>query len=391
MKSEKNFDSTVQKDIEKFLKKGVSDHVFPCGAVGILQGLGKEKKKMIKCYGNASLFPEKRKLKMDFFFDLASLTKPFATTMAILCLMKMQKIGIDETLSSLLERKIDGEKKNITLEHLLSHCSGFPAHRDYFKILKDIPEKKKRKYVETLLLEEHLEYSPGTKALYSDLGFMLLGLIIEKKAGHSLDYFVYDKVFKPFHLEKNIFFIPLSDNKEKKRKREFVATENCPWRKKILCGEVHDDNCFAMGGIAGHSGLFGDIESVTRYVGLILDMWKNAAVHPNIKNSDLINFLVRNKKKSPCNKVLGFDRRDTKYSSSGKYFSERSVGHLGFSGTSFWIDPDKEIVIVLLSNRIHPSRTNTKIKKFRPVFHDKIMERIFPVLKKNKKFLWQGQ
>ena len=379
MKSEKNFDLLIQKDIEKFLKKGVSDHVFPCAAVGILQGLGKEKKKMIKYYGNASLIPEKRKIDKHFYFDLASLTKPFATTMAILCLMKMQKTGIDETLSSLLERKIAGEKKNITLEHLLSHCSGFPAHRDYFKILKNIPEKKKRKCVETLLLDEQLEYSPGTRALYSDLGFLLLGLIIEKKAGQTLDYFVYENVFKPFHLEKKIFFNPLTDNKKKKRNKEYVATENSPWRKKILCGEVHDDNCFAMGGIAGHSGLFGDIDSVTRYAGLILDMWKNVVVHPNIKNSDLINFLVRNKKSSGNEKVLGFDTRDTKYSSSGKYFSNKSVGHLGFTGTSFWIDPDKDVVIVLLSNRIHPSRTNTKIKKFRPMFHDQIMEGIFSV------------
>jgi CubicO group peptidase (beta-lactamase class C family) len=366
MKSKKNSERTVQKDIKKLLQKGVYEEVFPCAAAGISIGIGKEKRKIITFFGNASLYPEKRKLKKNTCFDLASLTKPLATTMAILCLIKMRKIDVDENLSSLLEKKIKDEKKKITIKQLLGHCSGFPAHREYFRILKNIPVNERGGVVETLLLREELEYTPENRAIYSDLGFMLLGRIIEKKSGYPLKQFVKEMVLQPLNLEKNIFFNPLFDSNQSHKNKEFAATENCPWRKKILCGEVHDDNCYAMGGVAGHSGLFGDIESVTTYAGFVLDIWKGVATHPNIESRDLVNFLVRQQKiPRSCR------------TSSGKYFSKKTIGHLGFSGTSLWIDPEKEVVVVLLSNRVHPSRENTKIVQFRPFFHDRALEKIF--------------
>ncbi len=368
----------MSRDIKILLKKGVFEGVFPCAAAGVSLGVGKEKRKNITYFGNASLCPEKRKLKKNTYFDLASLTKPLATTMAILCLIKMKKIDMDEKLSSLIEKKIKGEKKDITIKQLLGHCSGFPAHREYFKILKDIPVNKRGDFVETLLLKEELEYIAETKAVYSDLGFMLLGRIIEKKSGYPLEQFVKERVLQPINLEKNIFFNPLFDSNHIHDNKEFVATENCPWRKKTLRGEVHDDNCYAMGGVTGHSGLFGDIEGVTAYAGLILDMWKGVASHPNIENVDLVNFLTRQKNIPGSSRTLGFDTPTKSGSSSGKYFSKKSVGHLGFSGTSFWIDSEKDVVVVLLSNRVHPSRENTKIKQFRPYFHDMVLKTIFP-------------
>jgi CubicO group peptidase (beta-lactamase class C family) len=366
----------VKKHIKKLLEKGISEGVFPCAASSISYGLDKERGKNIIYCGNATLYPEKRKLKKNDYFDLASLTKPFATTMAILCLLRMEKIGIDEKLPSLIEKKISDEKKEITTRQLLSHSAGFPAHREYFKILCGV-EKKKKDNVVTLLLKEKLEYKPGTMSVYSDLGFMLLGKIIEKKAGCSLSDFVEKKVLKPIKLEKKIFYNPIVAGEKKYKQSDFVATENCPWRKKILCGEVHDDNCYAMGGIAGHSGLFGNIEGVTAYAGLILDMWKGRAVHPNISNNDLKTFLSRQLNIPGSNWALGFDTPAKNGSSSGKYFCARSVGHLGFTGTSFWIDPEKEIIIVLLSNRVHPVRGNTEIRRFRPVFHDRVLEKVF--------------
>jgi len=377
MKSKKTPEITVPRDIKILLKKGVFEGVFPCAAAGVSLGVGKEKRKNITYFGNASLFPEKRKLKKNTYFDLASLTKPLATTMAILCLIKMKKIDLDEKLPSLLEKKIKGEKENITINQLLGHCSGFPAHREYFKILKDIPVNKRGDFVETLLLKEELEYIAETKAVYSDLGFMLLGRIIEKKSGYPLEQFVKEKVLEPLNLEKNIFFNPLFDSKHTLRNKEFAATEKCTWRKKTLYGEVHDDNCHAMGGVAGHSGLFGNIESVTTYTAWILDMWKGIASHPNIENKDLVNFLVRQKKVPGSSRTLGFDTTAKSGSSSGKHFSKKSVGHLGFSGTSFWIDPEKHLVVVLLSNRVHLGRENTKIKQFRPYFHDMAIETIY--------------
>ena len=368
----------MSRDINILLEKGVFEGVFPCAAAGVSLGVGKEKRKIITYFGNASLCPEKRKLKKNTYFDLASLTKPLATTMAILCLIKMKKIDIDEKLPSLLEKKIKGEKKNITINELLGHCSGFPAHREYFRILKDVPVNKRGSFVLNLLLGEELEYIPKSKAIYSDLGFMLLGKIIEKKSGYPLDQFVKEKVLQPINLEKNIFFNPLFEGNHIHSTKEFAATESCSWRKKILRGEVHDDNCYAMGGVTGHSGLFGDIEGVTAYAGLILEMWKGIASHPNIENVDIVNFLIRQKNIPGSSRTLGFDTPVKSGSSSGKCFSEKSIGHLGFSGTSFWIDPEKDVVVVLLSNRVHPSRENTKIKQFRPYFHDMVIKTIIP-------------
>ena len=378
MKSKKPSLLTLQKDINKLLAKGILEGVFPAAATGVSIGLGDEKKSIINHCGNATYYPDKKLLKKNNFFDLASLTKPLATTMAILCLIKDKKIEIDEKLSSLVEKKITGKKNKIKTKHLLNHSSGLPAHREYFKILKDIPFKNKNKFIENILLQEKLEYNPGAVSLYSDLGFMLLGRIIEKKAGCTLAHYVREKVLKPLNLENKIFYIPLFERKKSHKRTDFVATENCPWRKKVLQGEVHDDNSYAMGGVTGHSGLFGNIDGVTAYAGLILDMWKGALKHPNINKEDLAFFLSRQKIISGSSWALGFDTPATEESSSGGYFSQNSVGHLGFTGTSFWIDPEKDVVMVLLSNRVHPIRENIKIKKFRPYFHDRVMEKLYP-------------
>ena len=378
MKRENPLFIILQKEIKKLLEKGALEGVFPSAAAGIACGLGKEKKQAIIHHGNASLYPEKRKLLKNNFFDLASLTKPLATTQAILCLIKDKKIDVDEKISSLLEKKIEGEKSNITTRHLLNHCSGFPAHREYFHILKNISGNKKNEIVENLILQEPLVYHPGAASIYSDLGFILLGRIIEKKARYTLAHYVEEKVLKPLRLEKKIFYNPLYERKKSHPITDFVPTENCPWRKKILCGEVHDDNCYTMGGVAGHSGLFGNIEGVTTYAGFILDLWKGAAEHPNLKKEDLVSFLARQQQIQGSSWALGFDTPAAEESSCGSRLSPISVGHLGFTGTSFWIDPEKDVAIVLLSNRVHPNRENIKIKKFRPYFHDRIMEKLFP-------------
>ena len=375
MNSENIREITVKKHMYKLLKNGISEGIFPCAASSISYGLGEARKTIITYSGNALILPEKINLKKGNYFDLASLTKPFATSMAILCLLKEGKLTLEEKLPSLVEKKTTNEKKTISLKNLLSHSSGFPAHRDYFKILRDIPAKKKSDCLVALLLNEKLEYTPGTRSVYSDLGFMLLGKVVEKKEGCSLADFVKNKVLKPVKMEGKVFYNPTTVEKKKQKPQDFVATENCPWRKKTLRGEVHDDNCYTMSGIAGHSGLFGNIEGVTNYAGLILDMWKGRKRHPNIENKDLTKFLIRQSEIPGSTWALGFDTPAESGSSSGRYFSARSVGHLGFTGTSFWIDPEKDIVIVLLTNRIHPHRENTKIRQFRPFFHDSILQK----------------
>jgi CubicO group peptidase (beta-lactamase class C family) len=365
--------------VKKLLKKGVEDGVFPGAAAGIFFRKKEKKKKVIACYGNAVLIPKKRALEKGSIFDLASLTKPLATTLAILCLLNEKKISLDDSLSSLLQRNVMGEKEKITLRQILHHTSGLPAHREYFKKLQELPHKERKDILETWILDEEIDFAPGTKAEYSDLGYMLLGRIIECKSGEKLDYFIDKKIMRPMGLENRIFFKKIKGGKgTPKKNKNFVATEKCPWRKKVLRGEVHDDNCFVLGGISGHCGLFGDIESVLDLCVFLLDIWKKRKKHPKISSTDLQTFLGWQDPAIETTRVLGFDTPSATGSSGGRFLSRSSVGHLGFTGTSFWIDPEKELVVVLLSNRVHPNRDNEKIKKFRPFFHDTVIGKLFP-------------
>ncbi len=364
----------LKRKLDLLFEKAVEGNNFSGAAAGIAIGNPEKRKKIIATYGRTSYDSSAKHIDEKVCFDLASLTKPLATTLAILVLMKEQKIGLSETLPHLLEEKIPVEKRHITLRHLLSHSAGFPAHRPYYDKLMEKPVKKRKKLLNSLIINEPLVSRPGNKSLYSDLGFMLLGGIIEKKAGVGLDSFVENKIYKPLGIEEGIFFNPLEEKSRKKK--VFAATEHCPWRHKTLYGEVSDDNAYAVGGVGGQAGLFGDIVSVLAITTHLLDQWKKRETHPNYDSDDLNTFLTRQDQIKENTWALGFDTPSEKGSSSGKYLSERSVGHLGFTGTSFWIDPTKDLVMVLLTNRVHPSRENDAIKRFRPLFHDTVIEQL---------------
>lgn len=366
----------LQAEIRPILEKARKGSIFPGVAVGIAGKIADYREELLVSCGLARLMPERTAMSEDVFFDLASLTKPLATTLAVLCLMKEKKISLEETLPDLLQVPTEKRKRAIALKHLLGHTSGLPAHREYYKELVRYPLADRKKIINDWILKEELLYQPGSQSLYSDLDYILLGRIIEKKSNLPLDRFVADKIMKPLGLEGRMFFIPLAGERNSKRieKRIFAATEECPWRHKVLCGEVHDDNAYALGGIAGHAGLFGDIKSVLRISTWLLDMWQDDAVHPNIRNADLQQFMISQRGVRNSTWALGFDTPAARGSSSGSFLSATSVGHLGFTGTSFWIDREKDLVIVLLTNRIHPRRDNAGIKEFRPFFHDAVVK-----------------
>ncbi|MDP2105179.1 MAG: serine hydrolase domain-containing protein, partial [Desulfobulbaceae bacterium] len=205
-----------------------------------------------------------------------------------------------------------------------------------------------------------------------DLGFMLLGMIVEKKSHISLANYVRKKVFFPLKIDDDLIF---NEKIDLSKKRYYAPTEKCSWRGKVLHGEVHDDNAWAMGGAAGHAGLFGTVKGVAKLVGFILDCIQGRAQHPSITNQDLQQAIHKLSDKGTWG--LGFDTRSDQGSSSGHYLSSTSFGHLGYTGTSFWIDPERDMAIILLTNRVYPTRNNQQIKEFRPVFHDRIMELLF--------------
>lgn len=340
--------------------------VFPGAAVGISLWNGNNYDRNIYYYGLAQTWPEIIKLTENTFFDLASLTKALATVPALLALMEEKKISWTLNLAKIFNDEIPKDKALITIKNLMSHCSGLPAHNEYYNQLLKQTNIEKRKLLFSWILQEKLIYLPGTDFVYSDLGFILLGFIIEKISGKSLDEYVKEKIYNPLYLQNKIIFA----QKEKRIDFIYAATEKCPWTGKILSGMVHDDNCRAMGGVAGHAGLFGTIEGVVQLCEYLLSQVKGRSKHPSYGNENLKKTVT---KEENYGWASGFDTPSVTGSSSGQYFSASSFGHLGFTGTSFWIDPQKELIVVLLTNRVHPSKENELIKKFRPLFHDTVM------------------
>ncbi len=350
--------------IRQEFEAAVSKGIFP-GAV-LLCALGHH---VIfhEAFGMADLF-ENRKMQKDSIFDLASLTKPLATTLAVSKLMEKGKLSLDQKISSILTEFQNSRKSHITIDMLLRHRSGFPAHRNYYLDLLHSGEEP-RQCLRRFLIKEKLENKIGEKEVYSDLGFMVLAWIIERVSNQRLDQFVSHEIFIPLGIER-LFFMELSPENEKFKwyRGEFAATQECPWRKKVLRGEVDDDNAYAVGGIDGHAGLFGDALSV---YGLCSEILKALQNRPSlVLTPGIIKKFV--KKDKGFERVAGFDTPSKKESSSGRFFSESSIGHLGFTGTSFWIDPENGLIIVLLTNRVHPSRSGEGIKEFRPRIHDLI-------------------
>jgi CubicO group peptidase (beta-lactamase class C family) len=319
---------------------------------------------------------EKRPVKASTLFDLASLTKPLATTTAVMLLIADRKAVLDESLADFFPALEAREKASIAVRMLLAHCSGLPAWRPYYQEVLSIDQRghagfigspEAANFIYDKVQREELLFAPGSKELYSDLGFILLGQLVEKLAGQTLDRFCRDRIFEPIGMGSTRFFSIM----EARTGLDIAATQDCPWRKRILRGEVDDDNAYAMGGVAGHAGLF----SNTRDIHLLISRLRLSYLgEDDFVPAELARRFFQRQETIPGGSyALGWDTPNAKNSSSGRRFSPSSVGHLGFTGTSIWWDLEKDCYVVLLTNRVHPSRKNEKIKEFRPWIHDLIM------------------
>ncbi len=351
--------------IENLFVTSLNNDVFSGAAFSLSRWSDNSYYRLLKYYGYAERKPEMKQLTKDHIFDLASLTKPLATVPVLLTLFEKKSVMPETRLAEIFSF-CPLDKSEITIKQLMSHSAGFPPHKEYFNELIKIPEQSRKERLLKNIFREKLLSKPGKKYCYSDLGFMLLGLIIEKITDRGLDELARSCIYAPSGLQNALFFPGLA----KKGDRPYVSTEKCLWSNKMLCGTVHDDNCRALGGVCGHAGLFGTLHGVSCFCEQLLDQWQGRRKHQAYSNELLSKILTRVGKSTW---TMGFDMVSEKGSSSGKYFSKESVGHLGFTGTSFWIDPEKDCVAVLLTNRVHPSRENWKIKEFRPVFHDLLM------------------
>lgn len=365
--------SHIDTPLIAIVNEALNDGIFPGATVGFLIDNEKNKGKRSWAFGFTDN-SRKDEVEISTYYDLASLTKPFVTVLSLLVLFEKTNIGLKTNINKLIQSHIPYDKSKISLGDLMAHRSGLPGYRPYFKELLNIEGAmaRKKKAVE-YILHEDLVYKTGSSHLYSDLGFILLGEIVEEISKEPLDLFWMKEVLNPLNIQNGFIFSPEKNNICDKY---LAATEKCPWSGKMLKGIVHDENCRVLGGVAGHAGLFGTIEGVLDLCGHLLRQWKGREDHPHYSSEKLRKILCRNNHSNWC---YGFDTPAKIYSSSGKYFSYQSVGHLGFTGTSFWIDLSRGIVIALLTNRVHPNRENEGIKKFRPMLHDTIMKQIVDV------------
>ena len=360
--------------ITQALQAGVQEGVFP-GAVLLVRL--RNTILYHKAVGLTSSLSSSPPSHINTLYDLASLTKPLATTTAFLCMVQDGLVDLDQTAASILPPLTNNPIGEATIRDLLCHRSGLPAWRPFYQqfVLSngEFPESissgGRRDSILAAIRQEPLEYQPRTKAIYSDLGFMLLGFVIEKQAKQSLAEYCQERIYSQLAAQPLFFVNNKGLNSSKKKVSLDVApTEQDPWRGRLLQGEVHDENAYVLNGIAGHAGLFGTAEAVAVMTGAWLDgYWgRHSFFHQQL----VTEFVT---KQGDSSWALGWDT-PSQPSSSGRHFSPESFGHLGFTGTSIWIEPTRALEIILLTNRVHPTRDNNKIREFRPKIHDLVYE-----------------
>jgi CubicO group peptidase (beta-lactamase class C family) len=341
--------------------------------------------------------PEPRKLGKDDLFDVASLTKPMATATLAAQLASEGALALDAPVAARLRGFEAGGKEGVTARQLLAHASGLPAWKPYFEAAARDPVaraaflppgerppfaglrvafRRGRELVRAAALAEPLEAPPGARAVYSDPGFIALGLLLEELLGEPLSAAFERRVARPLHLGSTFFLDGLDPERGWRRAevRAFAPTERCEHRGEVNQGAVNDDNAWAMGGAAGHAGLF----STALDVAALGQAWLDALLdRPSIVPAAAAAELARRDPAPGSTRALGWDTPSAEGSSLGTRLGRGrrgAIGHLGFTGTSLWIDLDRELVVALLTNRVHPSRDNEKIRAFRPRFHDAAAE-----------------
>jgi CubicO group peptidase (beta-lactamase class C family) len=332
--------------------------------------------------------PERVAMARDTIFDLASLTKPIATATAVMILAAEGRLDLDDPVAKVLPAFAERGKERVTIRHLLTHTSGLKPWRPFHEALLERERKTgdhilctpaAKEAVLERIFRSTLVHEPGEAAVYGDLDFILLGAVVEAVSGQPLDEFAAERVFRPLGMQDARFVRlgegqpPLGDA----LRRRFAATESCPWRGRVLWGEVHDPNAWAMGGVAGHAGLFATAGDVMRFARALLDVWHGRSVEAPVQRALprewLRRFLTKNQAPEQTTWALGWDTPTPGASSSGHHLSPTSVGHLGFTGTSLWIDLEREAVIVMLTNRVHLVAKRSKFE-LRPIVHDLVME-----------------
>ncbi len=351
-------------DARALLTEAIQDRVFPGCAFGVLsQGA------VVACEGLGGLTYEDDapRVQPETVYDIASLTKVVATTAMAMMLFERGKLKLDRLVVELLPGFVVGRPdsawaRKITLRHLLAHNSGLPGYQPLFR----------RNSTSTELLRAcltmPLEAEPGTRAEYSDHGFILLGKALEVLTRTSLTEWTSQEIFAPLGMDSTCFC------PEAGRRALIPPTEEDRWfRNRVIQGEVQDEHAFVLGGVAGHAGLFSNVPDLLRFCAAMLQAGDRTRV-----TDTTVRVFSERQAPEGSSRALGWDTPSVP-SSSGSFFSRNSIGHLGYSGCSLWIDLESRLAVVLLTNRTWPDRSQDAIRSFRPKFHDAIRKALgFP-------------
>jgi beta-glucosidase-like glycosyl hydrolase/CubicO group peptidase (beta-lactamase class C family) len=347
------------KTLDTRLDQYVQRHVFPGASVAI----GYRGHLIYqKAFGRFDYSAKGKPVSKDTIYDLASLTKVVAATTLTMQFFETGILKLDDPVSRFYPPFTGNDREKIAIRHLLAHSSGLPAHLPFYK-----DTKGKATFV-IKILQTPLEYEPGTKTVYSDLGIILLGDILEKVSGKSLDRLAQERIFAPLGMSHTLF------KPGPKLKGETAPTEKDAWRGRMIQGEVHDENAFAMGGVSAHAGLFSTSDDLSIFCQMLLNGGVYAH-HRIVKRSTLERFVSRQNSPSESSRTLGWDT-PSPGSSAGTLLSDKSFGHTGFTGTSIWLDPTRELFIILLTNRVHPTREGDGIQAARRELADAVVRAI---------------
>ena len=325
-----------------------------------------------KSFGHFTYDPASPEVKTTSLFDLASLTKVVATTTMAMILYERGLLdleapvvaitpefaaGLDNNDNDNNNNDDDPRRREVTVRMLLAHASGLPAYEKLFLRAQTRADLLKAAF------RTPLKAAPGTRAIYSDIAFIILGVILERLADESLDKFCQREIFGPLGLTHTTF------NPAPMLKESIPPTADDPsFRHRVIQGEVQDENATVLGGVATHAGLFSTAEDLAVFAHAMLN-----GGHPILRPETVALFTQRESSPANTSRALGWDTPSMP-SQSGKYFSSHSFGHLGYTGTSLWIDPDRQLSVALLTNRTWPDCQNQAIKQLRPAFHDAVIE-----------------
>jgi CubicO group peptidase (beta-lactamase class C family) len=339
--------------VQNLLARGVRDHAFPAASIEVGKADGVVWRKAV---GAMTYDADAKPVQESTIFDLASLTKVLATTPLTINAVDFGLLDLDEPVSRRLNDWRGADRETVTVRDLLAHCSGLTGYLPFFR------DYRGRVEFERAISELPLEYAPRTQSIYSDLGFMLLGFILEDIASQPLaDRFA--------TIARLVAPEPLAFRPPSSWRSRTAPTETDPWRGRLLVGEVHDENTWALGGAAGHAGLFGTAAAVGAFARIVLASLRHDT--PLGRRDTWQTFTRRRDDVPGSSRALGWDTM-LPTSSCGTMLSPSAIGHTGFTGTSLWIDPARDLYIVLLTNRVHPTRENDKLKVLRPQIHDAV-------------------